>query len=837
MSNIDILIKMVEVTLKITGMSCATCAQTITKVLMKQEGVEKVEVNLASEKAVINYDPEKIDLETIIQEIEKIGYGVVRDTREVIFAITGMTCATCVQTIEKVTKKMPGVIEAAVNLNAERGRFVYDPTQVSPEEIKKAIENIGYTVTGMEEERETDTEKEAREKHIAVMKKRLIVAAVIGAVITVLTYGEYIGLPVDEPSLIKWVLWTEFLLATPVMYYSGRGMFAAAYRALTHKTLSMDVMYSMGVGSAYVSSVLATVGILPSDFVFYETAVLLMAFLLLGRLLEAIAKGRTSEAIKKLMGLQAKTAVVIRDGQEVEIPIKEVKVGDIVVIKPGEKVPVDGVVIEGESYVDESMITGEPIPNLKKKGDEVIGATINKNSVLKIEAKKVGKDTLLAQIIKLVEEAQSSRPPIQRLADRIITYFIPTVLVIAAVSFTYWYFFAGMPSVFAFIALISVLVIACPCAFGLATPTALTVGMGKGAESGILIKNGEALELARNITTVIFDKTGTLTVGKPEVTDVVTFNKNEDELLKIVASAEKGSEHPLADAVVRKAKEKALNIVDPEEFEAITGKGVRAKVNGSTVLIGNRRLMEETGHKIDENMEREIQRLEDEAKTAIIVAVDGSIAGVIGIADMVKDTAIETIEHLHKMGRKVAMITGDNRRTAEAIARQLNIDRVMAEVLPQDKANEVKRLQDEGEIVAFVGDGINDAPALAQADVGIAIGSGTDIAIESGEIVLIKDDLRDVVAGIQLSAKTLSKIKQNLFWALIYNTILIPVAAGVLYPFTGITFQPEWAGAAMAISSVSVVTNSLLLKRYHPEIKKKVAPREPISEMPSPAPA
>jgi Cu+-exporting ATPase len=815
-----------EVTLKITGMSCATCAQTITKVLMKLDGVEKVEVNLASEKAVIHYNPDKIDLETIIQEIEKVGYGVIRDTREVVFNITGMTCATCVQTIEKVTKKIPGVLEATVNLNAERGRFVYDPTLVTSEEIRQAIENIGYTVTGIEEEEGTDTEREAREKHIAVMKKRLIVAAVIGAVVTLLTYGEYIGLPVDDPTLLPWVLWAEFFLATPVMYYSGKGMFAAAYRALTHKTLSMDVMYSMGVGSAYVASVFATIGLLPSDFVFYETAVLLMAFLLLGRLLEAIAKGRTSEAIKKLMGLQAKTAVVIRDGQEVEIPIKDVKVGDIVVIKPGEKVPVDGVVVDGESYVDESMITGEPIPNLKKKGDEVIGATINKNSVLKIEAKKVGKDTLLAQIIKLVEEAQSSRPPIQRLADRIITYFIPTVLVIATVSFTYWYFIADMPSVFAFVTLVSVLVIACPCAFGLATPTALTVGMGKGAESGILIKNGEALELARNVTIVIFDKTGTLTIGKPEVTDVVTFSKDEDEVLKIVASAEKGSEHPLADAVVRKAKEKALDIVDPEEFEAITGKGVKAKLNGSTILIGNRKLMEENGYKIEDHMEQEIQRLEKGAKTAIIVAVDGTIVGVIGIADMVKDTAIETINHLHKMGRKVAMITGDNRRTAEAIARQLKIDRVMAEVLPQDKANEVKRLQDEGEIVAFVGDGINDAPALAQAEVGIAIGSGTDIAIESGEIVLIKDDLRDVVAGIQLSAKTLGKIKQNLFWAMIYNTILIPVAAGVLYPFTGITFQPEWAGAAMAISSVSVVTNSLLLKRYHPEIKKKVVSKE-----------
>lgn len=800
-----------KITLSITGMSCASCAQNIEKALNNIEGV-RAEVNLASEKAVVCYDPEKVELEKIIQEIEKLGYGVVRDHKEVVLNITGMTCATCVKTIEKATKKMHGVVEARVNLNAEKGIFVYDASLVTPEEITQTIENIGYAVTGMEEE-EADTEREALEKHIAVMKKRFIVAAIVGAVVTLLTYG-IIGLPVEEPSLLPWVLRTEFLLVTPVMYYSGRGMFIAGYRALSHKTLSMDVMYSMGVGSAYIASVFATIGLLPSDFVFYETAVLLMAFLLLGRLLEAIAKGRTSEAIKKLMGLQAKTATVLRNGKEVEIPIKEVKVGDIVVIKPGEKIPVDGIVVEGESYVDEAMITGEPIPNLKKKDDEVIGATINKNSVLKIEAKKVGKDTLLAQIIKLVEDAQSSRPPIQRLADKIINYFIPTVLVIAAVSFTYWYFIAGMPSVFAFIALISVLVIACPCAFGLATPTALTVGMGKGAESGILIKNGEALELARNVTTVIFDKTGTLTIGKPEVTDIVTFSRNEEEVLKIVASAEKGSEHPLADAVVRKAKEKGLDIVDAEEFEAITGKGVRAKVNGSVILIGNRKLMEETGHKIEEHMEREIQRLEEKAKTAIIVAVDGAVVGVIGIADKVKDTAIETIQQLHKMRRKVAMITGDNRRTAEAIARQLKIDRVMAEVLPQDKANEVKRLQDEGETVAFVGDGINDAPALAQADVGIAIGSGTDIAIESGEIVLIKDDLRDVVGGIKLSAKTLGKIKQNLFWALIYNTTLIPVAAGVLYPFTGITFKPEWAGAAMALSSVSVVTNSLLLKRY-----------------------
>ncbi len=612
--------------------------------------------------------------------------------------------------------------------------------------------------------------------------------------------------------------WIELILSTPVMFYSGKDIFSAAFNALRHRTLNMDVMYSMGVGSAYIASIASTLGILPSDYLFYETSVLLLAFLLLGRTLEAIAKDKTSEAIKKLLKLQAKTATVIRDGKEIEVPVEEVKVEDVVIVKPGEKIPVDGVVIEGESYVDESMITGEPIPRFKRQGDEVIGGTINKNGMLKIKAKRIGKDTLLAQIIKLVEQAQSSKPPIQRFADTIVSYFIPVVLAIAISAFIYWYFIAKMPAVFAFMTLISVLVVACPCAFGLATPTALTVGIGKGAELGILIKNGEALEVARKITTVVFDKTGTLTKGTPEVTDLISLNGfDKEEVLKLAASAEKASEHPIADAIVRKAK--GLHLEEPEKFETIAGKGVVAIVNGNRVLVGNRILMSEYGIKIGE-AESVLQKLEVEGKTTVLVALNGKVIGILGVSDTVKDSARDAIEELHRMGKKVIMITGDNRRTAEAIAKVLNIDDVLAEVLPHEKAKEVRKLQENGEIVAFIGDGINDAPALAQADIGIAIGSGTDVAIESGDIVLMRDDLRDVVAAIQLSEKVFSKIKQNIFWALIYNTALIPTAAGLLYPFFGILFRPEWAGLAMAMSSVSVVTNSLLMKGYIPPIRR-----------------
>ncbi|AEH24559.1 heavy metal translocating P-type ATPase [Pyrococcus yayanosii] len=794
--------------LKVNGMTCATCAKTIEMALRELPGVKDAKANLNSETVYVDFDESKVSLNKIIRTIEELGYQVVRERRDAIIRIGGMTCAMCAKTIEVALKELPGVLDAQVNLTTEKARVSYDPSFVSMEDIKRTIEEVGYQFLGVEGEESYDVEREVREKHLKDMKRKLIVAWTFGGIITFMTYRWILGFDFKIP----YMLWIQFILTTPIIVYSGRDIFLKAIRSLKHKTLNMDVMYSMGAGSAYIASVLATVGILPKEYNFYEASVLLLAFLLLGRYLEHIAKGRTSEAIKKLMGLQAKKATVIREGKEVEVPISEVRVGDIVIVKPGERIPVDGVVIEGESYVDESMITGEPIPNLKRKGDEVIGGTINKNSVLKIKATRVGRATILAQIIRLVEEAQNTRPPIQRIADKIVTYFTPTILAIALLSFIYWYFIAQKPFIFAFTTLISVLVVACPCAFGLATPTALTVGMGKGAEMGILIKNGEVLEIARKATVVLFDKTGTLTKGKPEVTNVIAFGMDERELLKLVASAEMRSEHPLGEAIVRKAKELGIELEEPERFETITGKGIRAKVRGREVLAGNRKLFRENGYSID-NIEEILHRLEDEAKTAIIVAVDGEIVGIIGIADTIKEGAKEAIEELHRMGKKVGMITGDNRRTANAIAKQLNIDYVLAEVLPQDKANEVKKLQERGETVIFVGDGINDAPALAQADVGIAVSSGTDIAIESGDIVLMRNDIRDVVKAIKLSQKTLSKIKQNFFWAMIYNMILIPIAAGALYPTFGIVFRPEWAAAAMAMSSVSVVTNSLLLKR------------------------
>ncbi|AEC52490.1 heavy-metal transporting P-type ATPase [Pyrococcus sp. NA2] len=798
-----------EVNIKITGMTCASCAKAIERTVKELRGVKDVRVNLATESAYIIFDESKVSIADIIRAIESIGYSVVRERKDGTIRIGGMTCVSCARTIETALKELPGVLDVKVNFATEKASISYNPTLVDINDIKKTIEEFGYKFLGIEDEKSIDIEKEVREKLLNDMKRKLIVAWVFGGIITLLTYKWLFGLDFEIPHL----LWVEFILATPVIMYSGKEIFLKAATSLRHKVLNMDVMYSIGVGSAYIASVLATVGILPKEYNFYEASVLLLAFLLLGRYLEYVAKGRTSEAIKKLMALQAKKATVIRAGREVQIPITKVRVGDIVIVKPGERIPVDGIVIEGESYVDESMITGESIPKLKKKGDEVIGGTINKNSVLKIEAKRVGRDTILAQIIKLVEEAQNAKPPIQRIADKIVTYFIPAVLVIGLLSFIYWYFIAKEPFLFAFTTLITVLVVACPCAFGLATPTALTVGIGKGAEIGILIKNGEVLEIARKATTVLFDKTGTLTKGKPEVTDILAFGINEKDLLKLVASAEKRSEHPLGEAIVRKARELGLKLEEPEQFEVITGKGIRAKVQGKEVLAGNRRLFEENGYVTNNNIEETLHKLEDEAKTAIIVGINGKIVGVIGIADTIKEHAKEVIRELQRMGKKVGIITGDNKRTANAIARQLNVDYVLAEVLPQDKANEVKKLQERGEVVIFVGDGINDAPALAQADVGIVVSSGTDIAMESGDIVLMRNDIRDVIKAIKLSQKTLSKIRQNFFWAMIYNTLLIPVAAGALYPKLGITFKPEWAAAAMALSSISVVMNSLMLRK------------------------
>jgi Cu+-exporting ATPase len=584
----------------------------------------------------------------------------------------------------------------------------------------------------------------------------------------------------------------------------------------------MDVMYSMGIGVAYVASVLGTFSIvLTPNFLFYGTALILAAFLTMGRYLETRAKGRTSTAIKSLMKLQAKTATLLRNNEEMEIPIENVQIDDIVVVKPGEKIPLDGNVVSGESYVDESAVTGEPIPVLKDAGKSVVGGTINQNGVIRFKAMKIGKDTMLSQIIKLVEEAQGSKPPVQRLADTAVSYFIPTILTIAIVSFIFWYLITGSTLLFALTVLISILVVACPCALGLATPTAVTVGIGRGAEFGILVKNGEALEISEKLTTMVFDKTGTLTKGKPEVTDISSIGIPDNDLLKFAASVEKNSQHPLAEAVVKKAQSENIEIVESQNFDTFGGKGVKAIVDENEVIIGNRALFRDRNIIISDNVEDQLYKFENKGKTAILIGVNNELSGIIAIADTLKETTKDAIEGLKKMNLKVVMITGDNERTAHAIAEQVGIQDVIAEVLPQEKSQEVKRLQESGEIVAFVGDGINDAPALAQSDVGIAIGSGTDVAIESGEIVLIKDDIEDAVAGVQLSKKVMSRIKQNLFWAFAYNVVLIPVAAGVLYPTFGIIFRPEFAGLAMALSSVSVLTLSLLLKGYVPPAKRE----------------
>jgi len=799
-----------KVELKVSGMTCATCAATIEKSLLSLSGVINAQVNLGNETGMVEYDTTKLKVADLEKAVTDAGYKVINE--KAALKIGGMTCATCVKTIEKSLKRLDGISSVTVNLGAEKAYITFNPKIATIADMKKAIEEAGYQYLGVEGEEREDLEEAAREKDLREKRNRFIVGFAVGIPLMVLMY-----VPVNFPFSMAYFM---LVVSAPVFFYVSHPIFNAAYRSLKNKNLSMDVMYSMGIGVAFVSSILGTFEfILSSEFLFYETAVLLASFLTIGRYLEARAKGKTSEAIKKLMGLQPKTAAVIRDNHEIEIPIEDVQINDIIVVKPGEKIPVDGEVVDGESYVDESMITGEPIPTLKQKGDDVVGGTLNKNSVIKFRTSKIGRDTVLSQIIKLVEEAQASRPPVQRIADKAVSYFIPTVLTIAVLSFAVWYLVLGNTLLFALTALISVLVIACPCALGLATPTAVTVGIGRGAELGVLIKNGEVLEISEKLSSIVFDKTGTLTKGKPEVTDIIGIGIYNSELLKLVASVEKNSQHPLAEAMVRKAREKSIELEESEGFDTFGGKGVTAKVDGKDVLIGNRTLFEERNISY-QKIEEKIVQLEDEGKTVILIALANEIGGIIAIADTLKERTKDAIKAFKNMKFNVAMITGDNARTANAIAKQIGIDNVLAEVLPQDKADEVKKLQEKGEVVAFVGDGINDAPALAQSDVGIAIGSGTDVAIESGEIVLIKDNLMDAVASVQLSKKVMSRIKQNLFWAFAYNTALIPVAAGILYPFFGITFKPELAGLAMAMSSVTVVSLSLLLKRYMPPAKK-----------------
>ncbi len=798
--------------IKISGMHCASCALNVEKTLQGLEGVEEAQVNFGTEKATVEYDPEKVELQKLEKSVEEAGYGVVN--QQVVIKVGGMTCAMCVQAIEGVLKKIDGISQVNVNLAAEKAYVTYNPQMTSVTEMKDAIENLGYEYLGVEGELLEDQEEKLREADLNDKRNRFIVAFAFSIPLMVLMYSG-IMLPFNMGYFMLVVTLLPFI-------YVSYPIFSAAYRSLQNRSLNMDVMYSMGIGVAFVSSILGTFNlVLTPEFMFYETALMLAGFLMLGRWMEARAKGRAGTAIKKLIGLQPKTAMVLReDGVETMVPVEEVMVGDTVLVKPGDKIPVDGKVISGESYVDESMITGEPIPSLKIAGSSVVSGTINQNGVLNFQAEKIGRETVLAQIIKLVESAQGSKPPVQRIADQAVTYFIPTVLTVAIVAFLVWYFLLGSTLLFGLTVLISILVVACPCALGLATPTAVTVGIGRGAELGILVKNGEALEISEKLTTFLFDKTGTLTKGKPEVTNLIGITMDDKYLLELAASVESNSQHPLAKAIVTKAQDNDLNLHEAEEFNTFGGKGVSAMVGRKNVLIGNRTLLNDNGILIQDTEEEIISKLEEDGKTAVLVAVDNLLSGILGVADTLKENTPPAISELKKMGLKVVMITGDNKRTAEAIATRIGIDQVMAGVLPEDKSAEVKRLQDKGEVVAFVGDGINDAPALAQADVGIAIGGGTDVAIESGEIVLIKDDLLDAVAGVQLSSKVMGRIKLNLFWAFAYNVILIPIAAGLLYPSLGITFRPEYAGLAMALSSVTVVTLSLLLKGYLPPSKK-----------------
>ena len=815
-------------TMKITGMTCASCAKAVERAVKKIDDNIEANVNIATEKLSVSYDESKVTSQDIQRAIEKAGYGVLEEINlnQTIIPISGMTCASCAKAVERSVGKLDGVQTVDVNFATEKASISYIPEKVKLSEIKEAIKKAGYEPRDAENKNAVDEDKIRKEKEVKSLWIKFIVSAVFAVPLFYIAMGQMIKEPFGPlplPQIINPDInplnfgLIQLFLTIPIVI-AGYKFYTIGTKAILSKSPNMDSLIAIGTGAALSYSLYSLYLTFNGDMMaihnmYFESAGVIITLVLLGKFLESVAKGKTSEAIKKLMGLSPKTAIIIKDNKEIEIPIEEVEVGDVIVVKPGSKIPVDGIVVEGHTSVDESMLTGESIPVEKSVGSHVVGASINKNGTIKFKAEKVGSDTAISQIIKLVEDAQGSKAPIAKLADVISGYFVPIVFAIAVIVSIAW-FISGKDIEFALSIFIAVLVIACPCALGLATPTAIMVGTGKGAENGILIKGGEALESTHKINTIVFDKTGTITEGKPVVTDIITDGDiNKDELLKIAASAEKGSEHPLGEAIVKEGEKKNLGLYNIDKFVAIPGHGIEVEIESKGILLGNKKLMQDRKIAL-RKLEEISDKLAAEGKTPMYIAINNKIAGIIAVADIVKESSAKAIMKLHDMGIEVAMITGDNKKTADAIARQVGIDKVLAEVLPQDKSSEVKKLQSEGRFVAMVGDGINDAPALAQADIGMAIGSATDVAMESADIVLMKSDLMDVPTAIKLSRSTMRNIKENLFWAFAYNVIGIPIAAGVLYLFGGPLLNPVIAALAMAFSSTSVLLNALRLKRF-----------------------